>query len=107
MNAYSLKKIGAMPVIRKTWIGEEVTANLLVAAHLFCTVADWYIVEHDGSGLYYGFVSIGGMEQNSEWGDFTLAELRYVRDPLGLCIEFDEFWEPCRAEEVGSIKCRW
>jgi len=56
----------------------------------------WYAMEFDGIDTFYGLVD--GFEQ--ELGYFSLAELQSVRGKLGLPIERDRYFTPCRLSEV-------
>lgn len=56
----------------------------------------WYAIEFDGKDLFYGLVD--GFEE--ELGYFSLAELQSVRGKLGLPIEWDRYFKPCRLSEV-------
>lgn len=56
----------------------------------------WYAVEFDGVDTFFGLVD--GFEE--ELGYFSLAELQSVRGKLGLPIERDRYFKPCRLSEV-------
>jgi hypothetical protein len=56
----------------------------------------WYAVEFDGDDTFFGWVE--GLE--NELGYFSLSELESVRGPLGLPIERDLYFEPCRLSQV-------
>ena len=56
----------------------------------------WYVIEWDGDDLCFGFVV--GHEQ--ELGYFSLAEIDNVRGGLGLPVERDLYFTPCRLSEV-------
>ena len=56
----------------------------------------WYAMEFDGVDTFFGLVD--GFEQ--ELGYFSLAELQSVRGKLGLPIERDRYFKPCRLSEV-------
>jgi hypothetical protein len=58
----------------------------------------WYVTEFDGNDTFFGWVE--GME--NELGYFSLAELESVRGPLGLPIERDLYFEPCRLSQVKA-----
>ncbi len=58
----------------------------------------WYGVEYDPvDRLFFGWVV--GFEK--EWGYFNLDELESVKGPLGLKIERDLYWKPCKFNERG------
>lgn len=56
----------------------------------------WYATEFDGEDIFFGFV-IG---HYPEYGYFSLKEMESVRGPLGLPIERDLGFEPCRLSEA-------
>jgi len=59
----------------------------------------WYVVEgeeSEGGWVFFGWVH--GLER--EWGYFSLRELEQSRGPLGLPIERDMYFKPCRVEEL-------
>jgi hypothetical protein len=57
----------------------------------------WYATEYDPvDRMFFGLVD--GMEK--ELGYFSLDELASARGPLGLPIERDRFFTPCKLSEV-------
>ena len=56
----------------------------------------WYAIEFDGKDTFYGLVD--GFEE--ELGYFSLSELESVRGALGLPIERDLFFKPCKLSSV-------
>ena len=56
----------------------------------------WYAIEFDGKDTFYGLVD--GDEE--ELGYFSLSELMSNRGKLGLPVERDRFFTPCRLSEV-------
>ena len=56
----------------------------------------WYAVEFDGEDTFYGLVD--GFER--ELGYFSLSEIQGVRGALGLPVERDKFFKPCRLSEL-------
>ena len=56
----------------------------------------WYAIEFDGKDRFYGLVD--GIE--CELGYFSLTELTSNRGKLGLPIERDRFFTPCRLSEI-------
>ncbi len=56
----------------------------------------WYAVEFDGKDTFYGLVD--GFEE--ELGYFSLSELLTNRGKLGLPIERDLYFKPCKLSEV-------
>ena len=58
----------------------------------------WYALEFDGKDLFFGWVD----GDFPELGYFTLSELRRNRGKLGLPIERDRYFEPCRLSELQA-----
>ena len=56
----------------------------------------WYAIEFDGVDTFFGLVD--GFEK--EMGYFSLSELQSVLGKLGLPIERDRYFKPCRLSEV-------
>lgn len=58
----------------------------------------WYAIEFDGKDLFYGYV----LGDYPELGYFRLSELVANRGKLGLSVERDLYFKPCRLSEVMS-----
>ena len=56
----------------------------------------WYATEFDGEDTFFGLVD--GFD--SELGYFSLSGLQTVRGKLGLPIERDMHFEPCRLSKI-------
>lgn len=56
----------------------------------------WYAIEFDGKDQFFGLVD--GDEK--ELGYFSLTELLVNRGKLGMPIERDRFFVPCRLSEI-------
>lgn len=56
----------------------------------------WYAIEFDGKDTFYGLVD--GFEE--ELGYFSLSELLSNKGKLGLPIERDLYFKPCRLSEI-------
>lgn len=64
----------------------------------FCANWTWYAAEYDPADrLFFGWVE--GFE--GEWGYFSLDELLSLDGPLGLGVERDLYFTPCRFSELG------
>lgn len=59
----------------------------------------WYAIEFDGKDTFYGLVD--GVEE--ELGYFTLSELMANKGQLGMPIERELYFRPCRLSEVRKI----
>ena len=57
----------------------------------------WYGVEYDPEQeLFFGFVQ-GNYD---EWGYFSLAEMKEITGPMGLKIERDLYFKPCKFKNL-------
>ena len=56
----------------------------------------WYAIEFDGNDLFFGYVA----GDFPELGYFTLSELQGLKGPMGLTIERDMYFKPCRLSEI-------
>jgi hypothetical protein len=85
------------PTIPKLYATES-QSDPMAQVKLFTPDANWtwYIIEWDGDDLCFGFVV--GHEQ--ELGYFSLAEIDNVRGGLGLPVERDLYFKPCRLTDV-------
>jgi hypothetical protein len=59
----------------------------------------WYGMEFDGKDIFFGLVD--GFEK--ELGYFSLSELKTIRGKLGLPVERDMYFKPCRLSEVKRL----
>lgn len=59
----------------------------------------WYAIEFDGKDTFFGYVA--GHE--AELGYFTLSELQGLKGPMGLGIERDMYFRPCRLSEIKKL----
>jgi hypothetical protein len=78
----------------------ESEADPLVICKFFTPDSSWtwYAIEFDGHDTFFGWVE--GLE--NELGYFSLSELEHVRGPLGLPIERDLYFAPCRLSQVNA-----
>ncbi len=58
----------------------------------------WYAIEFDGADTFFGFVD----GDFPELGYFSLAELQENRGVLGLPIERDRYFAPCRLSKLRA-----
>ncbi len=77
-------------------------AEKTVVVKFFCPWSDWtwYAFEGEeieGDTIFFGMVH--GFEK--EMGEFSLNELESVRGPLGMKIERDLHFVPCKYSEVA------
>jgi len=62
----------------------------------------WYGIEFDGEDTFFGFVD----GDFPELGHFSLSELRATRGMLGLGVERDRFFKPCRLSALYAKPAR-
>ena len=76
---------------------EEVEDPMVICKFFFPDFSwTWYAIEFDGTDQFYGLVD--GDEK--ELGYFSLTELLGNRGKLGLPVERDRYFTPCRLSEV-------
>jgi hypothetical protein len=56
----------------------------------------WYMIEFDGKDTFFGYVD----RLYPELGYFSLSEVKSIRGSLGLPVERDRWFKPCRLSEV-------
>ncbi len=59
----------------------------------------WYAIEFDGKDTFFGYVA----GDFPELGYFTLSELQGIKGPMGLGIERDLYFRPCRLSEIKKL----
>lgn len=69
---------------------------LVICKFFFPGWWSWFATEFDGQDIFFGFVD----GDFPELGYFSLKELTEVRDKLGLSIERDRHFQPCRLSEL-------
>ena len=70
--------------------------------HFFIGGCDWYIAEHDGGDLFWGFAILNGDYQNAEWGYISFKELKEI-SIHGVEIDCDLYWKIRPAGHVDKI----
>ena len=75
----------------------------IIGMHFFFGSCDWYAVEFDGDGLFFGFVVLNGDLQCAEWGYFSLSELMDI-SIHGMEVDRDLYWKPAPAGVIDAIK---
>jgi len=58
----------------------------------------WYAIEYDGKDTFFGWVD----GDFPEFGSFSLSELKSITDKLGLPVERDRQFVPCRLSELRA-----
>lgn len=80
------------------------TKDKLIHMHFFLGGCDWFAAEFDGEDLFFGFAILNGDHQNSEWGYFSLAELKAIKAGGWLEVDRDLYWQVKPAGQVPAIK---
>lgn len=76
----------------------------LIHLHFFIGNCDWWICEHDGEHLFWGFARINGDLQNAEWGYVSFTELKNISvSGIEIDCEKEEFWKVKPAKEIPLI----
>lgn len=72
--------------------------------HFFIGNCDWYIAEHDGEHLFWGFACLNGDLQNAEWGYVSFTELKNISvNGIEIDCEKEEFWTAKSANKIPLI----
>ena len=59
----------------------------------------WYAIEFDGNDTFFGYVA----GDFPELGYFSLSELQSLKGPMGLGIERDMYFRPCKLSDVKKL----
>lgn len=78
-----------------------------VVLKFFLEAFTWFVVEgqpeeQDGDWTFFGYVQNDGAPDCSEWGYFTLNQLKAVRGRFGN-VERDMYFTPCKFSEIKRI----
>ena len=74
----------------------------LVHIHMFLGGCDWYVIEYDGTDIFWGYAILNGDYQNSELGYFSLSELKALK--VNGWLEVDcELAEYCKVQPLSGI----
>lgn len=75
----------------------------VIYEHFFIGGSDWYVAEYDPNDrLLFGYAVLNQDYQNSEWGYFSLDELKDVR-VQGIEIDRDLHWHEQPAGSIDDI----
>ena len=100
MKLLTQEILGKLPPLHST---ESETDPMVICKFFYPDFGwTWYAIEFDGKDTFYGLVD--GDEK--ELGYFTLAELLANKGKLGLLIERDRFFQPCRLSELMETERR-
>jgi hypothetical protein len=104
-NEPSKKRLNQLPSLYET--EDTPLQQKEVWLHFFIGGSDWWAVEfdHKGGDLFFGFVILNNDHQNSEWGYFSLSEMRSIKVSgfLEIDCELEEYWQVRPASQVNDI----
>lgn len=77
-----------------------------ISLHFFIGGCDWYIAEHDGDDLFWGFAILNRDLQNAEWGYISFRELKAIKIDgwLEVDCETEKAWRVRKASEIETIR---
>ena len=91
--------------IPRLYASENVpTKDKQIFMHFFVGTCDWYAAEFDGEDTFFGFAILNGDHQNSEWGYFSLLEMKALKIGGWLEVDRDLHWQATPAGQVPGIK---
>ena len=104
-NEPTKKRLNQMPSIYKN---QHIPLQQQeVWLHFFIGGCDWFAVsfDHEGGDLFFGFVILNNQYHDSEWGNFSLSEMRSIKisDFLEIDCELEEHWLVREASQVDRI----
>ena len=100
-NEPTKEELDKLPRLYET---EEVPiGEKMICLHFFIGNCDWYITEHDGNDLFWGYAILGDPEM-AEWGYISFRELRQLKIRPGIEVDRDLYWNPRKASEVDKIR---
>ena len=78
----------------------------LIHLHFFIGACDWYIAEHDGEDLFWGFAILNNDYEMAEWGYVSFTELKSIKIQgwLEVDCELEDFWHVKKSSEIENIR---
>jgi hypothetical protein len=71
--------------------------------HFFIGGCDWFISEHNGEDLFFGYAILGD-SIFGEWGYTSFEELKSIKIPPGIEVDCEFINEPWKASEFDKIR---
>ena len=101
-NVPTIERLAEIPKLYET---EHIALqDKLIHLHFFLGGCDWFIAEHDGGDLFWGFAILNGDLQMAEWGYISFSELKDINiGGLEIDCELPEYWKVRPAYEVALI----
>jgi len=102
-NEPSKERLARIPRLYET---ESIpTKDKLIHLHFFIGGCDWYIVEHDGDDLFFGYAILNNDTDNAEWGYVSFDELKSLNiHGIEIDCELEEHWPPTPASQIPNIR---
>ena len=103
-NIPSKERLAKIPKLYET--ESTPLKDKLIYLHFFIGGCDWYIVEHDGEDLFWGFAILNNDFQNAEWGYISFRELKEIKMGgwLEIDCEIEDAWQVRKASEIEKIR---
>jgi len=99
-NEPSKEKLSQIPGLYET--EKLALEDKEIHLHFFIGGCDWYIAEHDGADLFWGFAILNSDFLNAEWGYISFTELKSIRINF-LEIDCELNWKIRKASEIEKI----
>jgi hypothetical protein len=101
-NVPTKNRLAMIPNLYET---EEIPLqDKLIHLHFFLGGCDWFIAEHDGGDLFWGFAILNGDLQMAEWGYMSFSEFKDINiGGLEIDCELQKYWKIRPAREVPLI----
>ncbi len=107
-NEPTKKRLATIPGLYET--EHTPLQDKIIHLHFFIGGCDWYIAEHDGGDLFWGYAILNGDYLMAEWGYISFKELSELSiGGLEIDCELPEYFKPKRAAEIDKIRkgMRW
>jgi len=75
----------------------------LIYIHFVIGDCDWVISEYDGEDLFFGYAIIGNATL-AEWGYISFTELKQIKVPPGIEVDYELFDPSLKASEIEEIR---
>jgi hypothetical protein len=103
-NIPTKKRLEKIPKLYET---EDIPlTDKLIYLHFFIGGCDWFIAEHDGDDLFWGYAILNDDHLNAEWGYISFEELKSLKISgwLEIDCELEEHWQVKKASEIERIR---
>jgi hypothetical protein len=102
-NEPTSKRLSRIPRLYET---ENVPLkDKMIYLHFFIGGCDWYVAEHDGEDLFFGYAILNNDYQMAEWGYVSFSELKSIKVKgwLEVDCETEDAWQVKKASEIDNI----